>query len=200
MFINALSISLCGCDVYEGMLDHLYSPKERVQPTKFLEVTGEVDPTLKIEINVQYITTNDSCEKTLSWLEGAYGARYRWLNIPIKLSGTRYHAIVPLDKFEPGFCEWAPHMVAFNMSKGKIPLVDPKPPVPLFWITRDGSSRLPNFEEECESFIASENFGNPGLGCREPIGKYDVSDEATEVYIDFRERSWRYTTVKRLGE
>jgi hypothetical protein len=196
----ALLVSTCallyGCDIYESVLDGVYSPSERAQPKKLLQINGEVDPTLKIEIDILYTTAKKSCYKTVNWLEGAKSPRIHRVSIPIQQAGTRYSATVPLDKLESGFCEWAPFSVNYIISKDGKPQVTPVPPTPFFWITPSGATQLPSYEIECEEKIW---FGKQGLGCQVPLGQYSVSMETASLQISFRERALT-TPNKKLGQ
>lgn len=191
--------SLTGCDVpvYENALDHVYSPNEKTRPEELLQISGEVDPTIKVEFTVIYTTTKKLCRRTANWLEGAKSPRSHQIKLPVEQSGARYRATVTLDKFEPGFCEWAPFSVNYTVSKNDAPQVTPVPTSPLFWITTNGVTQLAPYEVECEERTW---YGKQGLGCRKPTGQYFITMEATMVQINFRERVWFNTPYKKLGE
>lgn len=195
--VGAFVTTFSGCDLYENVVDSLVKPTVRETSAHVLQLSGRKDPALSVEVNIEFQTTKRSCRRTVNWLEGAEANRRYTYNVPVQQTASEYEAKVPVDKLEPGHCEWFPFSINYTLrDKSGLPHRSPIPPTPLVWFSRDGADSLPPFEVECEK---RPELRESGLSCRQPLGKYFLNTNTSSLSVNFRERAWFKTQNKTLG-
>lgn len=108
-------ISLTGCS------GDVRPPVENPAPARLVRVHGAADPTLELKVSIRYFTGAPGCRRTSSFLrrldgdEGAPQMREVAAEVTRAADG-RYEALVPLDQFVPGECDWHPFVIAFQVQ------------------------------------------------------------------------------------
>lgn len=108
-------ISLIGCS------GDARPPVENPAPSRLVRVHGTADPTLDLKVSIRYFTAAPGCRRTSSFLrrlDGEAGApQMRAVEAQVtRAAGGRYEALVPLDQFVPGECDWHPFVIAFQVQ------------------------------------------------------------------------------------
>lgn len=157
-------------------------------PSRFLKVSGRIDPQLDVELLVEYQSSEESCRVTIDRFAGAYADRIYRPSVPLRRSREGFEADVPLDLVAPGACGWRVWGLNYVVSKDGRAHDVPIPPSPLVWFQADGSEALGPIRVECgrgERFIV----GVRGTQCW-PIGAGAgfLTPEATALHVDFVER------------
>ncbi len=88
-----------------------YAPEINLRPRYFMTVRGYVDPKIKDDVQLEFITiyytTNPACKYTINYFEGV--SSYREIDHVIKVKTDQhgnYKYAIPLDLYKPGFCGW----------------------------------------------------------------------------------------------
>lgn len=194
-------------------------PAVNAAQAHILRIHGLADPSLTIQVSTRYLTAAKKCRRAanlLRRLDGAAAPLAVRVNSPVERIGTEdYEARVVLDYFEPGKCGWHPFSIGFQVSTpqgvstGQV-ITD-----------EDGVSRnVPGPESKVWIDAAVQHDSSPGtdrpegatyirpleLQCREhslrgatiltcvPEGPRElalISEEATEVRVDFKDMTER---------
>jgi hypothetical protein len=172
-----------------------YIPVEKAQPEKFLHISGHFFPGINLTILATYVTTNKACDHQENWLEnhGVYTGRTYSVTIQVQQTIDHYEVNMPLDRFESGYCGWAPHSLRvqlsgkdWNFSMG--PLVN-------FVVSGnsaahligDGTDVLPDLEIKC-AYVTS---GKNSFLCAQSRGKnfnqnaFFIPNEPENLQINF---------------
>lgn len=199
------ALALCGCGPAA-------EPTVNPAPAMQLRVHGSADPSLTVGISTQYVSTDDDC-RTGTNLFGANGKpRSRWIESTVTRSGDGYEATIPFDYFAADECAWFPFVIAFHvtnqdgLSTGRYVTTtagtrhDPGPEGKV-WISapeRRGSTPQPNARKGASFMRPLELYCTrnvireiESLSCipDSPRELPLVNGEATEVRVDFRDRT-----------
>jgi hypothetical protein len=154
-------------------------------PSRFLRVSGRIDPRLGVELLDEFQSSEESCRVTIDGFAGAYADQIYRSSVALRRSGEGFEADVPLDLVAPGECRWRVWGVSYVVTKdGRVHDV-PIPPTPLVWFQADGSDALEPIRVECgrgERFLA----GVQGTQCwATGGGRHFLTPEATALHVDF---------------
>ena len=206
--VLALAVTLAGCGA-SGPPDPNPDPAQRVR------LSGALDPSLDLRVFTQHFTAARKCrsaENLFRRLDGRTQPRSVWVESAVQRDDDRYVATVALDHFEPGECGWHPFVIAFQvstrdgLSTGRVVpgadgqhRLEPEPESRI-WIdaaaagaaSRDGRPaghrQIAPLELTCRQHAIQ---GVMALSCLPeiPRGLALLSEEATEVRVDFRDRT-----------
>lgn len=107
-------VSLTGCS------GDARPPVENPAPSRLVRVHGAADPTLDLKVSIRYFTAAPGCRRSGRFLrrpDGEGGApQMRAVEAEVtRAADGRYEALVPLDQFAPGECDWHPFVIAFQL-------------------------------------------------------------------------------------
>jgi hypothetical protein len=105
--ILAATVTLTACDNPPVEVDAASLPLNP-HPTHLVEVTGAVDPRLRVTIEAEYFSRSNSwsCVHHGFPIEGIDEQRQAKVVLPTHTDGGTVSALVQLDRYQPGGCRW----------------------------------------------------------------------------------------------
>lgn len=154
-------------------------------PSRFLVVSGELDPSFSLKLNVEYQTNDTACRVTVDRFAGVYSPRIYQHDVKVVRSGRHFTASLPLDVVGEKMCAWRPWGVNYTVLIDGKPHKEPIAPTPLLWFREGARTELPRFAVTCEKF---RDLFASGWRCSQPGGDYFVSPEMRALAVDFMTR------------
>lgn len=203
-----LALTLAGCSPSGP-------PVPNPHPVRMVRVTGALDPSLDVRVFTRHFTAARKCrraENLLRRLDGKTQPRSAWVESAVQRDDGGYAATVILDHLDPGECGWHPFVIAFQvstddgLSTGRVVAgadgqrrLEPEPESRI-WIDSDaaqaarrdgrpaGHQQIAPLELACRQHAI---HGVAALSCLPeiPRGLALLSEQATEVRVDFRDRT-----------
>ncbi len=188
---------LYGCDAAQTYFDRLYAPDPNPNPTYRIEVSGLNEADFDISMSVKFITANDRCRRTYSWAAGASGPRVTSVALEVQRSGSAYRASGPIDAFKPGYCNWVPFSLNYEIRRGDRRQASPVPPSPVVWFVSNGRSSLTPVKIAC---VISNYQGRQDYLCNVPIGDHKLTLSSHKLEVNFVEQEWRNKPSARIED
>jgi hypothetical protein len=177
--------------------------------SRMVRIHGSIDPSLEVTVSTQYISTEEKCRQDSNLAKGGAAVQATWVDSAVTRTGNEYETSISLDHFVEGECRWRPFMIAFQVtdaqgiSTGQFVSSDEGTthvpgPEGKIWVSvageaddgdgqrRAGSAYVRPLDLLCR---ANAHRGAKGLFCVEstPRELPLISEQATEVRVDFRE-------------
>ncbi len=154
-------------------------------PSRFLEVSGRIDPWLEVELLVEYHSSEEACSVTFDRFAGAGCDLMYRSSVPLRRSGEEFVAAVPLDLVASGECGWRVWAIDYVVTKDSQPHVAPIPPTPLIWFRPDGSEAPEPVRVECGPEGHLPRLAK-GIQCRSTEGGQGfLAPAATALRVSF---------------
>ena len=180
---------LCGCNAAETNFDRLYAPERNPNPSHQIELSGLNEAGFEILMSVTFVTANDRCKRTTNVEMGASSPRVATVPLEVQRTGTSYRAFGPVDALKPGYCDWKPFSVNYEIRRGPAKQLGPVPPSPIVWFTSNGRSSLPEAEIAC---ALTDHRGESAYVCSVPLGRErNTVLGSHKLKVHFVEREWR---------
>lgn len=119
--VATLTAAAMGLFSLTGCSGDARPPVENPEPSRLVRVHGTADPTLDLKVSIRYFTAAPGCRRVSSFLrrlDGEEGPpQMRAVEAEVtRAADGRYEALVPLDQFAPGECDWHPFVIAFQVQ------------------------------------------------------------------------------------
>lgn len=152
-------------------------------PSRFVVVSGELDPAFELKLNVEYQTTDKACRVTVDRFAGVSSPRIYQHEVRVERTGRRFSAGIPVDVVGEKTCDWRPWGVNYTVVIDGKPHKQPIAPTPLVWFREDARTEMAPFAVTCEKF---RDLFASGWRCSQPGGDYFVSPGLKSLAVDFR--------------
>ena len=98
-------------------------PKTNPHPSHFLQLSGTVNPKLRLRLSAVYYTQNPSCLVTSNWLEGVTDPAVSMFYYPVtsNLKTGAFKLSLPTDQLKRGYCNWRLAYINYDVSLKKRP-------------------------------------------------------------------------------
>lgn len=95
-------------------------PPPNSHPTRFVQLTGTISPSLQVELLSVYQAqnTDKKCRYTVNSFEGVSSQLRASFPLGIKREKDKISTTVPLDYFAPGFCNYRFYLIRAVITKG----------------------------------------------------------------------------------